>query len=50
MSEDVDMFEACYSVIFPPPTESLGDLQLIMQVDTIAGTAGMNITRDLHNK
>ena len=49
VSEDV-VFEACYSVVFPPPNADLGDLQLIMQVDTIAGTAGKNITSTaLHN-
>ena len=50
VSENVTMFEACYSIVFPPPTVDLGDLQLIMQVDTIAGTAGKNITSTaLHN-
>ena len=53
MSEDVNndvVFEACYSVVFPPPTADLGNLQLIMQVDTITGTAGKNINSNaLHN-
>ena len=43
VSEDVNMFEACYSIVFPPLTVELGDLQLRMHVDTIAGTAGKNI-------
>ena len=55
VSEDVNnnvTFEACYSIVFPPSTSTVdfGDLQLIMHVDTIAGTAGKNITSTaLHN-
>ena len=48
VSEDFNddvTFEACYSIVFPP---SIGDLQLIMHVDTIAGTAGKNIASTVY--